>query len=328
MTEILEHFIGGTSRSAAPWRKTSRTKRLFASLSLVFVIAAFLCAGCDDEAQIACEKEAAAIEDVIRQVNAIIHKDFPEKQPETYVKEVEEEYRDKIKTCVSSLRTIELRQCPLDFRLEYELYVQAVDRLFNLYDMPAELSNKKTFDPRNVKRTECLLQIKKAKNGLNLIAAKYDVAGRVEPISEGGIAMSESGNAPDVSSLFPVDNDVNEKLCSLPCLIWGIWSVSVVLLIVCLILLVLICLRGGRGKKYSDEQTTVVANDRNDLMLELADLCYRHGEYSECIRHLVNAKRLGLKEAERMYSRFLDDSKEFRNAADVYQFLEKQPRPS
>ena len=44
--------------------------------------------------------------------------------------------------------------------------------------------------------------------------------------------------------------------------------------------------------------------------------------------HLANAMRMGVKEAGRMYARFLDDSKDLREAAEIYHFLEKTPRLS
>lgn len=361
MTGIFEHSAGGTSRSLNLWPKCRGTGRLFASFSLVFVIAAFLWAGCDDEAQIAREKESAAIKSVIRQVEEI-NLNLPAKQPESYG-EKENAYRAIVEKCCTDLKKIDISLCPLTFQHFFERYVQAVDDLFRLCP---EKSEKKGFDERCEKRNAQFLLIKMAKDDVKFIASDYGVMVQIgEPASktEGG-EPSPEGKAPSSpessANNILIPNDLPKELqgpvkhavaqavnqCledgkfaskedvrAVQTLTWIIGGVLLFWGMVCLVFLVLIFNRAGmplrlNGKNVEANQTADVAKDRNDLMLEIAEQCYRHGEYSECVRHLVNAKRLGVKEAERMYSRYLDDSKDFREAADVYQFLEKQPRPS
>ena len=358
MTEILKQFAAGRIRSRAPRRKRRGTGRLLASFSLVFVIAAFLFAGCDDDARTSREKEAAAIKDVIRQVNEI-NRDFPGKQPETYG-EKEDAYRAIVEKCNTDLKQIDISQCPLRFQLFFKQYVQAVDDLSG--QLGNETREKKGFEARRAKRAEYLSLINKAKESMYYYGVMTQME-EAEPEAEDedgapSIAEKAPSSADGGSTrknLIPGDipKEIQDSVDSIvmqavnrleidrlatkedvraaQTLPWIIGGVLLIPVTVCLVLLFLICVRGGamfRGKQYADEQPDAVVKDRNDLMLELAELCYRHREYSECVRHLMNAKRLGLKEAKRMYSRFLDDSEEFRDAAALYQFLEKPPRPS
>ena len=364
MTENFEQSAEGTIRAVNPRNRSRGAKRLWTSLFLVFIIASFLCAGCDDEAQSSREKEAAAIEEVLRQANEI-NREISLEQPKLGE---EDAYKEKIEKSFGELKKIDFSQCPLRFQHFFKQYLQAVDGLYS--QLASETREKKGYDARCEKRKEHFSQIRKERENVNFIAMDYGIEEQImeDTVPEAGAGESSGGEKASSSAesnvskpLFPnglqqefmesVDDAVaqavnhleNSKLASkedlraaqLP--IWIGGGVLLFFVTICFVLLLLLFHRtapapaacnGEKTEAVQPNTTDTASKERDDLLLELAELCYRHGEFSECVRHLENAKRLGVRAAKSMYSRYLDDSKEFRHAAEVYQFLEKPPRKS
>ena len=70
------------------------------------------------------------------------------------------------------------------------------------------------------------------------------------------------------------------------------------------------------------------ANDGKEPLLELAKMCYRYREYSDCVRYLEKAKSKGVAGAKQLYGCFLDESAKFQEAAEIYHYSEKRNQPS
>ena len=85
----------------------------------------------------------------------------------------------------------------------------------------------------------------------------------------------------------------------------------------------------GIDLRKKDENSSSKSDDpTGDSLLESAQASLKAGQYSDCVRQLEKAIKSGVLGAKRMYGCFLDDSEDFRRAAERHRYSEENPLSS
>ena len=72
---------------------------------------------------------------------------------------------------------------------------------------------------------------------------------------------------------------------------------------------------GRASRKSGNPSRSATGNDNSaNALLESAQVSYRNGQYSDCVRYLEKAIAAGSAEARRLHGRFLDESAAYREA--------------